>query len=131
MAIPAVSDNQERRRIERRINARLSDLTVAEVRRMMVTVLLFTVVLVLFLWMVRTVIIAGFLGAVVAAYLRPVYHWFQRVLRHRGVAAGAALIVLIAPILGLLIYSYSEIADFAKYVDVHRAEIAQRIDLAV
>src|SRR3954463_7943111 len=103
MAIPAVSDNQERRRIERRINARLSDLTVAEVRRMMVTVLLFTVVLVLFLWMVRTVIIAGFLGAVVAAYLRPVYLWFKVKFGSRAPAAAVAMLLLIGPLIGLLI----------------------------
>ena len=103
MAIPAV-DNMERRRLERRTNARLSELTVPEIRRMMVTSVLFAVVLVLFLWMVRTVIIAGFLGAVVAAYLRPVYHWFERRVGHKGVAAGLAITLLIAPMLGLLLY---------------------------
>jgi predicted PurR-regulated permease PerM len=130
MANPAV-ENMERRRLERRTNARLSELTVPEIRRMMVTSVLFTIVLVLFLWMVRTVIIAGFLGAVVAAYLRPVYHWFERRLHHKGVAAGVAIVLLIAPLVGLLAYSYSEIADFATYVDLHKAEIATRIDLAL
>src|SRR3954454_785019 len=106
MAIPAV-DNMERRRLERRTNARFSELTVPELRRMVVTSLLFAVVLVLALWMVRTVIIAGFLGAVVAAYLRPVYLWLDRMLHHRGLAAGLALFLLIAPIVALLAYSYS------------------------
>ena len=130
MTLPEV-DNMERRRVERRTNARLSELTVPEIRRMMVTSILFTIVLVLFLWMVRTVIIAGFLGAVVAAYLRPIYHWFQRTLRHKGFAAGMAILLLVAPLIGLLAYSYSEIADFATYVDVHKAEIATRIDVAL
>src|SRR5205809_5704812 len=99
MANPAPAvENLERRRLERRTNARLSDLTIPELRRMVVTSILFAVVLVLFLWMVRTVIIAGFLGAVVAAYLRPVFHWFERRLHHRGLAAGLAILLLIAPL---------------------------------
>src|SRR6476469_7114931 len=114
MAIPAI-DNKERRRIERRTNARLSDLTVPELRRMLVTSLLFAVVLILFLWMVRTVIIAGFLGAVVAAYLRPVYHWFRHRLGSNSVAAMVAILFLVGPLIGLLVYSYLEIADFATY----------------
>lgn len=130
MANPAV-DNMERRRIERRTNARLSELTIPELRRMVVTSLLFAIVMVLFLWMVRTVIIAGFLGAVVAAYLRPVYHWFQRRVHHKGVAAGIAITLLIAPLVGLLVYSYDQIAEFANYVALHQAEIASRIDIAL
>src|SRR5436305_8791853 len=114
MAIPAV-ENMERRRIERRTNARLSELTVPELRRMVVTSLLFAAVMVLFLWMVRTVIIAGFLGAVVAAYLRPVYHWIQRRLPNKILAASIAILLLVGPLIGLLIYSYDQIADFANY----------------
>src|SRR5258705_12314922 len=97
MANPAV-ENMERRRLERRTNARLSELTVPEIRRMMVTSVLFAVVLVLFLWMVRTVIIAGFLGAVVAAYLRPAFHWFERRIHHKGIAAGNRTGFVIAPL---------------------------------
>jgi predicted PurR-regulated permease PerM len=123
--------NNERRRVERRTNARLSDLTVPELRRMLVTSLLFAVVLILFLWMVRTVIIAGFLGAVVALYLRPVYLWFKARFGSRGVAAGIAIFFLIGPLLGLLAYSYSEIAGFAKYVDVNKADIASQIDVSL
>jgi predicted PurR-regulated permease PerM len=122
---------KERRRLERRTNARLSELTVQEMRRMLVTVALFTIVLLLFLWMVRTVIIAGFLGAVVAAYLRPVYHWFRLRLRHKGVAAGLAILFLIVPLVALLVYSYVEIANFATYVDLHKTEIAQQIDVSL
>src|SRR4051812_11347391 len=131
MAAPLTVDNKERRRLERRTNARLSELTVPELRRMMVTTLLFTVVLILFLWMVRTVIIAGFLGAVVAAYLRPVYHWLRRRLKNRTTAGFIAILLLIAPLIGLLAYSYAEIADFAKYVDLHKTEIATQIDVAL
>jgi predicted PurR-regulated permease PerM len=130
MAVPAF-DNKERRRIERRTNARLSDLTVPELRRMLVTSLLFAVVLILFLWMVRTVIIAGFLGAVVAAYLRPIYHWISDRIRARGAAALLTILLLIGPLLGLLIYSYLQIADFATYVALHRDEISNQIEVSL
>jgi predicted PurR-regulated permease PerM len=130
MAVTAF-DNKERRRIERRTNARLSDLTVAELRRMLVTSLLFAVVLILFLWMVRTVIIAGFLGVVVAAYLRPVYEWLQERTRARSFAALVAILLLIGPLVGLLIYSYGQIADFATYVAQHRDEISMQIEVSL
>ena len=130
MAAPAI-DSKERRRIERRTNARLGDLTVPEMRRMLVTSLLFSVVLILFLWMVRTVIIAGFLGAVVAAYLRPVYLWLKERLPSSSAAALLAILLLIGPIIGLLIYSYSEIAHFATYVALHREEIASQIEVSL
>ena len=130
MALPVV-DNLERRRLERRTNTRLTELTVPELRRMMVTSVLFVIVLVLFLWMVKTVIIAGFLGVVVAMYLRPLYGWVLRRWGNKGVAAGIALTLLVAPIIAALIYSYTEIADVAEYVDQHREEIARKIDLSV
>jgi len=129
MAFPAI-DNKERRRIERRTNARLSDLTVPELRRMLVTSLLFAVVLILFLWMVRTVIIAGFLGAVVAAYLRPVYHWLAKRMPQTP-AALVAILLLIGPILALLIYSYAQIAEFATYVALNHDAIARQIETAL
>jgi predicted PurR-regulated permease PerM len=129
MALPAI-DNKERRRVERRTNARLSDLTVPEMRRMLVTSVLFSVVLILFLWMVRTVIIAGFLGAVVAAYLRPVYHWLARRMP-KTPAALVAILLLIGPIIGLLIYSYLEIAHFATYVAVNHDDIARQIETSL
>jgi predicted PurR-regulated permease PerM len=129
VAISAISQaNKERRRVERRTNARLSDLTVPELRRMLVTSLLFAVVLILFLWMVRTVIIAGFLGVVVAMYLRPVYLWCRARLGSKGLAAAIAILFLVGPLAGLLIWSYVEIAHFAQYVDQHQAEIAHQIN---
>jgi predicted PurR-regulated permease PerM len=130
MAVSAI-ENKERRRVERRTSARLSDLTVPEIRRMLVTSMLFAIVLILFLWMVRTVIIAGFLGAVVAAYLRPVYHWFRERLPSRSLAAMVAIFFLVGPLLALLIYSYVEIANFAQYVDLHRQDIATQIDVSL
>ncbi len=121
----------ERRRLERRVNARLADITLPELRRMLITTTLFTVVLALFLWMVRTVIIAAILGVVVAVYLRPIYARTLALVRRRGVAAVLTLLVLGVPVLALLVYSYAEIASAASYIDAHGQEIATRIDAAL
>jgi predicted PurR-regulated permease PerM len=120
----------DRRTLERRINHRLVDLTLPEFRRMLVTTTLFVIVLVLFLWMVRTVIIATILGIVVAVYMRPVY------LRLRTAVGSSpagiiSILGIIVPVLALLIYSYSEIKDVAKYVSSHQVEITAKIDTAV
>ena len=62
MADPIVimdpTDEGERRRTERRLNGRIADLTLPELRRILITTMLGAVVLVLFLWMVRSVVIA-------------------------------------------------------------------------
>jgi predicted PurR-regulated permease PerM len=126
--IPMPSD---RRRVERRTDPTLAELTLPELRRMMVTTMLFVIVLVLFVWMVRTVIIAGILGVIVAMYLRPIYLWLLAKLPSPIIVAVLTLTLLIVPIFGLSAYSYEEIADRASYVNAHQEEIANRIDVAV
>src|SRR5207249_6771999 len=110
MAEPVLSI-AERRRLERRLNARVADLTLPELRRMMVTSILFVIILVLFLWMVRTVIIAAILGIIVATFLRPVYLWIERRIPNAAASATLTLLLLIVPVFALSAYSYSEIAD--------------------
>src|ERR1044071_7866572 len=126
--ITAVS---ERRRLERRTNPTLAELTLPEMRRMMVTTILFVIILVLFLWMVRTVIIATILGVIVAMYMRPVYLRFNRWIPIPLLSAAVTLTLLIGPILGLTAYSYEEIADRAGYINAHQEEIATKIDASV
>src|SRR5215469_7106992 len=128
LARPTLGD---RRRTERRTNQNLAELTLPELRRMLVTTTLFVIVLVLFLWMVRTVIIATILGVVVAVYLRPLYLRMLKAIPSKTASATIALLILIVPVIALLIYSYTEIASVATYVDAHRAEIAGRIDVAL
>lgn len=121
----------DRRRLERRTNERLAELTLPELRRMIITTTLLLIVMLLFLWMVRTVIIATILGVVVAAYLRPLYKRLLARLPSTTVSAILTLLLLIVPIIVLLIYSYTEIAEVARYVESHRAEIAAKIDAAL
>src|SRR6059058_3971241 len=99
----------DRRRTERRTNQNLAELTLPEFRRMLLTTTLFVIVLLLFLWMVRTVIIATILGVVV--YLRPVYLRFLKAIPNRTTSATITLLIVIVPVIALLIYSYLEIAD--------------------
>lgn len=130
MDAPLLSDTRDRRRVERRLNQRLAELTLPELRRMALTTALFLVVLVLFMVMVRDVLIAGILGAVIGYYLRPLYLvLLQR--SPRAVAAILTLLLVIVPVLGLLAYSYAEIRDVAAYVATHQREVTDRIDAAV
>ena len=121
----------DRRRTERRTNQSLAELTLPELRRMLVTTLLFATVLWLFLWMVRTVIIATILGVVVAVYLRAIYLRILRGIPSRTTAATLSLLLVIVPVIALSIYSYLEIANVATYVSAHRTEIAGQIDAAL
>ena len=121
----------ERRHTERRANPRVSDLTLPEFRRIVITSVLFVIVLLMFLWMVRPVIIAAFLAIVLAIYLRPAYLWFRERIPNSIAAAIVTLVVFILPVIGLLVYSYFEVIEVAKYVSENGAEIASQIDRAV
>ena len=121
----------ERRRAERRVNARVADLTLPDFRRMLVTTTLFVIVLVLFLWMVRTVVIAAILGVVIAAYLRPVYDRVLRRVRRPAAAAFLTLVGVLLPLAALLAYSYVEVAQVARYLAGHQDEVTARVVAAV
>ena len=125
---PSVDD---RRRDERRLNSRVADLSVPEFRRIALTWLLSAVVVTMFLWMVREVLIAGILGIVIAAYLRPLYRAIQR---RVGSAMGSAvltLLVVIVPVLAALAYSYVELVSVLEYISAHQTEVANQIDTAI
>ena len=123
-------DLGDRRRLERRFNHRLSDVTIPEFRRMLVTTTLFVTVLVLFLWMVRTVIIAAILGVIVAVYTRPMYLKLRAALGSVA-AATLTLAAITVPVLALLVYSYVEIKDVATYVAANQDVIALKLNTAV
>lgn len=121
----------ERRRLERRGSPTLAELTMPELRRMMVTTVLFIVIVVLFLWMVRSVIIASILGTIVAMYMRPLYLRLYRRIPNQLAAATFTLALLILPVLALTAYSYKEIVEVATYVSANHDEIATKIDASL
>lgn len=124
-------DLSDRRRTERRFNQSLGELTLPEFRRMLVTTSLFVIVTLLFLWMVRTVIIATILGIIVAVYSRPIYLRLKSGLGNTTVAATLTLFGIIVPVIGLLVYSYIEIREVAEYVSNNQNVIATKINTAL
>ena len=129
--VPGESSPSDRRRDERRLNSRLADLPAPEVRRAVLTWLLTAIVVLLFLWMVRRVLIAGILGVVIAAYLRPLYLRIQRRTERPILSAVLTLLVVIIPVLGAVAYSYVELVDVLGYIAAHQNEVANRIDDAI
>lgn len=121
----------DRRRSERRRDLLLTELTLPEFRRILITSTLFVIVLALFLWMVRTVIIAAFLGIVIAFYLRPVYRWVLGRVSNHPAAAVLTLAGFIIPIVGVLAYSYMEILDVAEYLSANERALVAEINGAV
>ena len=87
------SDEGERRRTERRLNGRIADLTLPELRRILITTMLGAVVLVLFLWMVRSVVIAAILGLIIGFYIRPLYLWILQRTNRSTLSAILTLLV--------------------------------------
>ncbi|MBC7789089.1 MAG: AI-2E family transporter [Anaerolineae bacterium] len=124
-------DSSERRRVERRTNQIIAELTLPEFRRIALTSLLFTIVLFLFLWMVRTVIIAGILAIIVATYMRPFYKWILRMVHSSTGAALLTILCVAIPLIAIIVYSYIELSGAAGYLSKNEAEIVERIDAAL
>ena len=125
---PALTDEQgDRRRIDRRTNQRVADLSLPELRRILLTSLLAALVVAAFLWMVRDVLIAGILGVVISAYLRPLYLRMLRLTKQPSRAALYTLLLVIVPVIGALAYSYMEVVGVVQYVSTHQHEVADQI----
>jgi predicted PurR-regulated permease PerM len=129
--IASPRDEGERRRVDRRRNARVGDLTLPELRRILITTTLGAAVLLLFLWMVRTVVIAAILGAIIGFYLRPLYLRLAARTGRPTISAIITLLGVIVPVLVVLAYSYSELADVVTYANAHQKEIAAKVDAAL
>jgi predicted PurR-regulated permease PerM len=127
----STSEDPERRRIERRGNASIGELTLPEVRRILITALLGAVVVSLFLWMVKSVVIAAILGLIIGFYLRPLYLWLVARTGSATLSGILTLTSVILPVLIVLFYSYSELADVVGYASLHQDEIVRKIDAAV
>jgi predicted PurR-regulated permease PerM len=128
---PIAEGPGDRRRIERRVSQRVADLTLPEFRRILLTSLLFVIVLSLFLWMVRVVVIAAILAVIVAVYVRPLYLWLVARMKRRVGAALVTILIVIVPVLVAIAYSYAELSSAARYIAEHESEIVARIDAAI
>src|SRR3954467_10130718 len=120
-ATPTGADEaNERRRVERRTNSRLGDLTLPEVRRILITTLLGAVVLALFVWMVKAVVIAAVLGLIIGFYLRRISLRIDSPLGKPPLSAILTLLAVILPVVAVLAYSYSEMSDVVAYASQHQ-----------
>jgi predicted PurR-regulated permease PerM len=128
---PVTEGPGDRRRVERRVSQRVADLTLPEFRRIILTSLLFAIVLSLFLWMVRTVVIAAILAVIVAVYVRPMYLWFLTRIKRPVPSALLTILIVIVPVLAAIAYSYAELSSAAEYIAEHEGEIVARIDAAI
>jgi predicted PurR-regulated permease PerM len=128
---PVTEGPGDRRRVERRVSQRVADLTLPEFRRIILTSLLFVIVLSLFLWMVRVVVIAAILAVIVAVYVRPLYLWLLVRLERRVAAALVTILIVVVPVLAAIAYSYAELSSAAEYIAENEADIVARIDAAV
>ena len=129
--ITSSEEPSERRRVERRGNSRIGDLTLPEVRRILITTLLGAIVLTLFFWMVKSVVVAAILGLIIGFYIRPLHLWLLGRTGKRSLSAILTLLVVIVPILLVLAYSYSELADVVGYAATHQDEIVAKVDAAM
>jgi predicted PurR-regulated permease PerM len=121
----------DRRRADRRSDLLVAELTLPELRRMLVTTTLAIIVLALFLWMVRTVIIAAIIGVVMAVFLRPVYARLGSRTGRPALAALLTLTVIIVPVLAALVYSYLEISTVVDYLSRNQGSVVTKIDASI
>ncbi len=121
----------DRRRADRRADMLVAELTLPEMRRMLVTTTLAVIVVALFLWMVRTVIIAAIIGVVIAVFLRPIYARLARSTGRPAVAALLTLAIIIVPVLAALAYSYLEISEVVDYLSRNQDAVVTRIDASI
>jgi len=129
--ITSSGEPPERRRVERRGNSRIGDLTLPEVRRILITLLLGTIVLALFFWMVKSVVVAAILGMIIGFYIRPLHLRLLERTGNRTLSAILTLLAVILPVLLVLAYSYSELSTVVGYAAMHQDEIVAKVDAAV
>jgi predicted PurR-regulated permease PerM len=103
---------------------RLSDYTVPELRKALVTLVLMAVIIGLFLYMVSEVIVAVIAGVVAGIYLIPLQAWLAQRTGRPNASAISTIILFTVPLLLLLTYSWLEISHAAQYLERNSAEVA-------
>jgi predicted PurR-regulated permease PerM len=121
----ATQSDSDRRRLDRRSDfVRLSDYTVPELRKALVTLALLVVIVGLFLYMVSEVIVAVIAGVVAGVYLIPLQRWLAQQSGRPNASAILTIILFTVPLLLLLVYSWLEISGAAQYLERNSGEVA-------
>ncbi len=127
-----MSPARDRRRDDRRSDhVSLAEYTVPELRKALLTVFLLTVVLGLFFYMVRSVVVAVIAGIVAGTYTIPIEERIRRVLRSRPASAICTMVLLAVPLVAMLAYSWIEISDAATYLNENSAEVVAGLQVGL
>lgn len=122
----------DRRRDDRRAEfVPLAEWTLPELRKALITTALLLIVIGLFLYMVRDVLIPAVAGIVLGAYLIPLYKWVHARVRKSTTSAILTILMVTVPIVGLMAYSWRELAGAADYLNSHRDEVAARLTIGL
>ncbi len=114
----------DRRRVERTDAVPLGEFTIPEVRKAFISTGLLLLIIGLFLYMVRDVIVSAIAGVVLGAYLLPLYRRLLRKLKRSTLTAIVTIMIVTVPVVLLMAYSWHEISGAAEYLNKNRAEVA-------
>lgn len=112
-------------------NKRVSDLTVADAKRILVYGVLLALAVGLFILLVGKVSVALLLGIVAGVYLLPVQQWLERHLHARAGSALITMALIVVPLVVLVGYAWYELSGYSNHVQQKRGEIIDAISRAV
>ena len=110
---------------------RLSELTVADARRILVYGIAVVLAVVLFALLVGHVLVALLLGVVAGVYLLPVQEWLERHLHARAGSALVTMALIVVPLGVLVGYAWHELSGYSNYVNRQQPEMIEQISRAV
>lgn len=119
-------NESDRRRDDRRGDfVSLSEYTVPELRKALVTIVLLTVAIGMFIYMVSEVVVAVIAGLVAATYLLPLQRRLEQATGSLRLSALLTIVVFTVPLLAILVYSWIELSEAATYLNENsRAVVA-------
>ncbi len=122
----------DRRRTDRRADwVPLAEYTVPELRKAAVTIFLLLLILGLFLYMVRKILVPGVAGVVLGVYTIPLQRMLQRRFPRRRASSIVTIVLVTVPLVALVAYSWIEITGAANYLNQHQREVAHGLAIGL
>jgi putative heme transporter len=110
---------------------RLSDLTIADAKRILVYGIVIALAVGLFILLVGQVLVALLLGVVAGIYLLPVQEWLEKHLRARAGSALITIALIVVPLVTLTGYAWYELSSYSNLVNEKHDSIIEAISRAV
>ncbi len=110
---------------------RLSDLTVADAKRILVYGIALAVAVLLFIYLVSDVFVALLLGTIAGVYLLPVQQWLERRLHARSESALITIGLIVVPLALVVGYAWYELSGYSDYVAQERTNIINTISVSL